>query len=335
MINRRIFLRAAWGGVATASFAAAGQTAGVARIAMVLTTSPLAEMVGAQPQHPGVRTFLETLRSAGYVEGRTLAFDPRSAEGKPERYPEIFGELLRSEVSVIVTIGELMTQKAKEATSTVPIVMAYSNYPVEAGVVQSLARPGGNVTGVNVSPTAELEAKRLQLLKQAMPGLSRVAFLGLRSEWESPIGRSVQAGADRLGLTLYLAENTLNEYGAAFAAMSRDRPDAVFVANSPVNFGHRNAITDLVKKARLPGTFQSKEFVVAGGLMSYGINVQDQFRRAALIVIKILKGAKPADLPIEQPNQFELAVNLNAAKALGLTLPQSLLVQADEVIPIR
>lgn len=298
---------------------------------MVLTTSPLSEMVGTQPQHPGVRAFLETLTGAVQADGQALVFEPRSAEGRPERYSEIFGELLRMQVSVIVTIGELMTQKAKEATSTVPIVMAYSNYPVEAGVVQSLARPGGNVTGVNVSPTAELEAKRLQLLKEAMPGLSRVAFLGLRSEWDSPIGRSVQSGAGRLGLKVHLVENTLNEYGAAFAAMSRDRPDAIFVANSPVNYGHRNAIVALATKARLPGSYQSKEFVAAGGLMSYGINVQDQFRRAAAMVARILRGARPADLPIEQPNSFELAVNVATATTLGLSIPQSLLLRVDEL----
>ena len=239
---------------------------------------------------------------------------------------------MRLRVDVIATIGEDMTRRAKEATSTVPIVMAYSNFPVEAGIVQSLARPGGNVTGVTVSPTPELEAKRFELLKAAIPKISRVAFLGLRSEWESPIGLAVQSAAKSFGVSLYLVANSPNEYETAFAAMTRDRPDAVFVANSPVNFGHRNAIVELGMKSHLPGSYQSKEFVAVGGLMSYGINVPDQFRRAARIVVRLLNGEKPENVPIEQPTKFELAINLKAAKALGIAVPESLLSAADEVI---
>jgi putative ABC transport system substrate-binding protein len=330
-VRRRRFLLAT-GALLVAPLSSLAQEATRQRVAMVFTTSPLSEMLGAQPKHPGVRAFLEALQANGYTEGRNLIFERRSAEGKYDRYPEIFTELLRLGVNVIVTIGEDMTQRARQATSTIPIVMAYSNYPVEAGLVQSLARPGGNVTGVNVSPTAELEGKRLELLKEAIPKVSRVAFLALRSEWESSIARSVQTAAGKLGMTLYLAENTPNEYDNAFAAMSRDRPDAVFVANSPVNFGHRNRIVELMTKAQLPGTYQDKQFVLAGGLMSYGINVPDQFRRAALIVVKVLKGAKPEDLPVEQPTNFELIINLKTAKTLGLNIPQSLLLRADEVI---
>jgi putative tryptophan/tyrosine transport system substrate-binding protein len=330
-VQRRRFLLAT-GVLLAAPVASLAQDATRYRVAMVFTTSPLSEMLGPQPNHPGVRAFLETLQASGYTPGRNLIFEPRSAEGKYDRYPEIFTELLGLRVSVIVTIGEDMTQRAREATSTVPIVMAYSNYPLEAGLVQSLARPGGNVTGVNVSPSAELEAKRLELLKEAVPKISRVAFLGLRSEWESPIGQSVQSAAGRLGVTLYLAENTPSEYGAAFAAMSRDRPDAVFVGNSPVNFGHRNTIVELVTKAKVLATYQDKQFVLAGGLMSYGISVPDQFRRAALIVAKVLKGANPADLPVEQPTKFELIINQRTAKALGINVPRSLLLRADEVI---
>ena len=302
------------------------------RVALVFTTSPLSEMLGPQPKHPSARMFLETLRASGYAEGQNLIYEPRSAEGKYDRYPEIFAELLRLQVDVIVTVGEDMTRSAREATSAVPIVMAYSNYPVEAGLVQSLARPGGNVTGVSVSPTSELEAKRMELFKEAIPKISRVAFLGLRSEWESPIGRSVQRAAARLGVTLHLAENGPNEYGTAFAAISRDRPDAVFVANSPVSFGHRITIVEHIAKARLPGTYHDLQFTLAGGFMSYGSNVSGQFGRAALVVVKVLKGAKPENLPIEQPTKFELAINLRTAKALGLTIPQSLLARADELI---
>jgi len=331
-IRRRQFLIAT-GALLAAPRASSAQLATKPyRVAMVFTTSRLSEMVGPEPQHPGARAFLETLRASGYVETRNLIYEPRSAEGKYDRYPDIFTELTNLKVGVIVTIGEDMTRKAREATSTIPIVMAYSNYPVEAGVVQSLARPGGNVTGLTVNPTPELEAKRLQLLKEALPNISRVAFLGLRSEWEDPIGQSVRAAARKLGVTLYLAENSPNEYAPAFAAMSRDRPDAVFVANSPVNFGHRNTIVELATRARLPGTYQAQEFVLAGGLMSYGVNVPDLFRRAAIIVVKLLKGAKPADLPVEQPTRFDMVVNMKTAKSLGLTIPQSVLLRADRVI---
>lgn len=256
-IQRRRFLLAT-SALLAAPVASLAQDAPRYRVAMVFTTSPFSEMLGPQPKHPGVRAFLEALQASGYTPGRNLTFEPRSAEGKYDRYPEIFTELLNLKVNVIVTIGEDMTQRARQATSTIPIVMAYSNYPLEAGLVQSLARPGGNVTGVNVSPSAELEAKRLELLKEAIPRIARVAFLGLRSEWESPIGQSVQSAARRLGVSLYLAKNTPSEYGAAFATMSRDRPDAVFVANSPVNFGHRNTIVELMAKAHLPGAYQDK-----------------------------------------------------------------------------
>jgi putative tryptophan/tyrosine transport system substrate-binding protein len=210
--------------------------------------------------------------------------------------------------------------------------MAYSNYPVQEGLVQSLARPGGNVTGVSYSPTTELEAKRLELLKEAVPRIARVAFLGLGSEWESPNGHSVRAAAKRSGLTLQLAEASPSDYRAAFDALSRERPDALFVANSPVNFGHRKAIVEFATSGRLAGTYPVKQYVYAGGLMSYGINLPDQFRRTALIVVKLLKGANAADVPIEQPTQFELVINIGAAKALGITMPPALLQRADELI---
>jgi putative ABC transport system substrate-binding protein len=301
------------------------------RVALVFTTSPLSEVSGPEPKHPGARKFLETLREAGYGEAN-LIYEPRSARGNYALYAEIFEELLRLPVDVIVTIGEDMTRRARTATSTVPIVMAGGIDPVAAGLVQSLAHPGTNITGVVVSPTHQVEAKRLELLKEALPSIARVAFLGLRSDWESPIGQSVRAAARIMGVTLSLAETSPTEYGAAFAAAIRDGANAVFVANSPVNFGNRSAIVDLGLKSRLPCAYQAREFVIAGGLMSYGINVSDQFRRVALLVAKVLKGAKPADLPVEQPTKFELVVNVRAAKALGLAVPQSLLLRADEVI---
>jgi putative ABC transport system substrate-binding protein len=330
VVGRRHFL-AASGVLFGAPLTPFAQQAQARRVALVFTTSPLSEMSGPEPKHPGARKFLKTLREAGYGEGN-LIYEPRSARGNYALYPEIFEELLRLPVDVIVTIGEDMTLRARAATSTVPIVMAVGNDPVAAGLVRSLAHPGTNVTGVVVSPTPQVEAKRLELLKEALPSIARVAFLGLRTEWESPIGQSVRAAARKIGVALSSAENTPTEYGAAFAAVIRDRADAVFVANSPVNFANRSTIVELGVKARLPCAYHAREFVTAGGFMSYGINVSDQFSRAALLVAKVLKGAKPADLPIEQPTKFELVVNVKAAKALGLAVPPSLLLRADDLI---
>ena len=312
---------------------AAAQPAGRRhRVALVFTTTPVADMRGPEPRHPGARAFLHTLRAAGYVEGGNLIYEPRSAEGNYDRYIEIFSELARLKTDVMVTVGDDMTRKAREITATIPIVMAYSNAPVEAGLVQSLARPGGNVTGMTTNPTPQLEAKRLQLLQEALPGVSRVAFIGLRSEWDDPLGISVRAAARDLGITLYLAENGPNDYAPAFAALARDRPDALFVANSPVNFGHRNTIVQLVAKARLPAIYHAQEFVMAGGLISYGTNVPELFRSAADIVVKLLRGARPGEVPVEQPTKFDLAVNLATARSLGVTIPQALLLRADRVI---
>lgn len=302
------------------------------RVALVFTTTPVAEMEGPEPPHPGARMFVATLRASGFVLGRNLIYEPRSAEGRYERYGAIFTELAHLRCDAIVTVGDDMTRKAQDISAAIPIVMAYSNSPVQAGLVQSLARPGGNVTGITTNPSPELEAKRLQLLWEALPSISRVAFLGLRSEWEDDLGKAVRSEAPKLGITLSLAENGPNDYMSAFAAMARDRPDAVFVANSPVNFGHRNLIVELMTKARLPAVYHAEEFALAGGLMSYGTNIPDLFRQAALIVVKLLRGAKPAEVPVEQPTKFDMVVNLKAAKELGLVVPHSLLLRATRVV---
>lgn len=299
---------------------------------MVFTTTPVADMTGPEPKHPGARVFLETLRAFAYAGARDLIYEPRSAEGRYERYAEIFSELVTLKTDVIVTVGDDMTRKAQQATSTIPIVMAFSTSPVEAGLVESLAHPGGNVTGLMTNPAPELEAKRLQLLKEALPNISRVAFLGLRSEWEERLAQSVRGAAPKLGVSLSLAESGPNEYASAFAAIARDHAEAVFVAHSPVNFGHRNTLVKLIAKARLPAIYHAEEFVLAGGLMSYGTNVPDLFRRAALVAVKLLKGAKPADLPVEQPTKFDMVINMKTARELGLTIPPSVLLRADRVI---
>jgi putative ABC transport system substrate-binding protein len=235
---------------------------------------------------------------------------------------------------VIVTVGDAMARAAKAVTTTVPIVMAASVDPVGEGIVQSLARPGGNITGLTTLVGPEIEAKRLQLLREMLPGVSRVAYLANKEdkEWESPWGKSVRTAAQTLGVTLVLAEFTPHRYTDAFALISRARVESLFVSVSAAAYADRGLIVDFATRTRLPSTFRFREPVELGGLMSYGNNAAEAFRRAAGYVDKILKGAKPADLPIEQPTKFELVINLKTAKALGLTIPPSLLLRADDVI---
>jgi len=310
----------------------AQQPGKVYRVGLILTTSPLSEMAGSNPVHPLIRAFLHALRSLGYVEGQNLVFERRSAEGKFERFAEIVAELVRLKTDVIVTATNPLTQAAKQVTTAVPIVMAASVSPVEAGLVASLARPGRNITGLTANTGPEIEGKRLEVLMDALPRISRVAYLGMKTDWEGPSGESVKAAAKALNVTLLHAQHTPNEYAGAFALIARQRPDALLVASSPPAYAHRRPIVEFAVKNRLPSTYAYREFVDAGGLMSYGVSLPDLFRRAAGYVDKILKGAKPADLPIEQPTKFELVINLKTAKALGLTIPPSVLVRADEVI---
>ena len=312
---------------------AAAQPAGkVHRVGIILTTSPVSEMAGPEPAHPAIRAFVHELLARGWEESKNLVLERRSAEGKFERFGEIVAELVRLKADVIVTVGNLMAQRARAVTSTVPIVMASSGDPVEAGIVRSLARPGGNVTGLTSDVGPEFEAKRLQLLKEPLPKASRIAFLGLARDWESGHGQGIRAAARALGVTLFPVESTPTRFGDAFAAIRRERPDAVFVAQSPPHWVHRQLIVDFITRSRLPSTHFYRDAVELGGLMSYGVDVYDLFRRAAGFVDKILRGAKPADLPVEQPTRFELAINLKTARALGLTVPQSLLLRADTLI---
>jgi putative ABC transport system substrate-binding protein len=238
--------------------------------------------------------------------------------------------LVRRNPDVIVTVSNPIAKQAKAATATVPIVMATSWDPVHTGIVQSLARPGGNITGLTLVDPG-IEAKRLELLKAMLPRLSRVAYLADRESnvWERPLGQSVRAAAQTLGVTLVRTELSPRQYTEALTRIRSARADALYVTT--VNLD-RAMIVDLVTRARLPSIFAFREAVELGGLMSYGANVADSFRRAAVYVDKILKGAKPGDLPVEQPTKFELVINLKTAKTLGLTIPQSLLLRADEVI---
>ena len=312
--------------------AGAQQAGKVHRVGVVLTTSPVAEMSGPEPVHPLIRTFAHALRALGYIEGKNLILERRSAEGRFDRFSDIVTDLVRLQSDVIVTVGTPMTQRAKEVTTTVPIVFVGGFDPVASGIVQSLARPGGNVTGFAFFIDPEIHAKRLQLLKEAVPKISRVAFLGLKSEWADPVGHRLQAAAQALGLTLFLAEHTPSQYGDAFGIVTRERADALFVSSGPANYASRRLIVDFATRQRLPSMHAYREAVELGGLMEYAADNHDLFRRAAGYVDKILSGTKPADLPVEQPTKFELVINLKTAKALGLTIPPSVLGRADHVI---
>jgi putative ABC transport system substrate-binding protein len=273
------------------------------------------------------------LRELGYLEEKNIVIESRWAEGKYDRFPDLAAELVRLKVDVIVTGGTPATQAAMKATTTIPIVMVGIGEPLRTGLVASLAKPGGNVTGMT-QLGAEVAGKRLQILKDTVPNVSRVAFLRNRaSPAHVPYFNDLQAAARELRLTLQSVEvQQPSEFERAFAEMMRERPDALIVTADATHLIRQAWIVDFAAKWRLPAMYQLKEYVEAGGLMSYGTSIIDQWRRSAVYVDKILKGAKPGDLPVEQPTKFELVINLKTAKALGLTIPPSVLGRADQVI---
>jgi putative ABC transport system substrate-binding protein len=278
--------------------------------------------------------FRQGLRELGYVEGQSIVLEPRWAEGQYARYPALAADLVRLKASVIVVVGGTATKATKEVTRTVPIVMSLVIDPVGSGLIQSLARPGGNVTGTSIM-ASDLVGKQLELLKEVVPKISRVAVL-----WnpDNPGGvpqlRQVEAAARALGVRLQALEaRSPHELDSVFAAMTRERAGALVILNDAllgVNLSKQ--IAELAAKSRLPAVHGVPEYAQVGGLMVYGANLLDLERRAATFVDKILKGAKPADLPIEQPSKFELIINLKAARGLGLTIPPSVLLRADQVI---
>ena len=277
--------------------------------------------------------FRQGLRDHGYVEGRNVIFEYRVAEGQPERLAAAAGELARLPVDVIATFGSPASRAAQQATSTIPVVAMSVGDPVRIGLVQSLARPGGNITG-NTILGPDTVAKRLQLLKEFIPSVSRLAFL-----WNPDNGSNVaqveeiKAAVPVLNLTLIsVPARSLGEFDPAFSAMMRERPDALQMTNDPLHQAHVKTVIDFAARNRLPSMYQTRENVLAGGLLSYGPSFPDLFRRGAGYVHKILQGTKPADLPIEQPVTFELVVNMKTAKRIGLSIPESFLTRADEVI---
>jgi putative ABC transport system substrate-binding protein len=274
--------------------------------------------------------FREGLRALGYIEGGNVAFESRSAQGHGERLPSLIRELLDGKPEVIVTFGATAAQAAKAATTTTPIVMAFAGDPVGAGLTASLARPGGNVTGMSLA-TPELAGKRLELLKEVVPKLTRLSVLGETSRL--PEVRETQEAARTLGVAVALVEFTVAErLNHALVEVSRNRPDALLVLNSALTATNRDRISDFALKSRMPLLSSTSEWARSGALMTYAPSITDSSQRAAAYVDKILKGAKPRDLPVEQPTKFDLVINLKTAKALGLTIPPSLLTQADQVI---
>jgi ABC-type uncharacterized transport system substrate-binding protein len=290
--------------------------------------------LGSVSSSDRVDAFRQGLRELGYVDGKNIIIEWKSAEGKLDRLPGLAAELMRLRVDVIVTAGGISTRPAKEATSRIPIVMTNEGDPVGTGFVASLARPGGNITGLSTL-APEINGKRLELLKEIIPTLSRVAVFGTstRSDNARSIKEAEIAGKV-LGVNFqYLDVLRPKDIETAFRAASKARADAVLMmVAGAVAGGHRTEIVDLAVKSRLPVMYSERQNVEAGGLMTYGVNQYDLDRRAAIYVDKILKGAKPGDLPVEQPKKFELIINLNAAKQISLTIPPNVLARADRVI---
>jgi putative ABC transport system substrate-binding protein len=321
------------GALGVALLAAAQDAQRPHRVAAIFTTTPVAEMAGPDPDHPTMRGFVHELRALGYVEGRNLVIERRSAEGRPETYPSIIAELIRLRTDVIVTAGgSALFKQVKGMWDGVPVVMLGGDDPVPHGLAASLAHPGGNLTGLLVVTGPQHAAKRLQLLKEAVPTLSRVAYLSTRGVWEGPISRAIRDAAPALGIELLHAEHRPVDLDATFAAIERMRPDALFVSLGAESFGQRKQILRFATQARLPASYPYTPMVEEGGLMSYSVAVSALGRGAARYVDKILRGARPGDLPIEAPTRFELVINLRTARELGLTIPQSLFLQADRVI---
>ena len=332
-MNRRGAALAMLALAAAPRIAGAQQARKTYRVGFVLSASAVATMAGANPLHPLARAFIHEMRDRGYLEGQNLDLQRRSLEGKVELGPEIMAELVRRKVDVIVASSNPAIAAAKRATASIPIVMINTVDPVEATFIASLTRPGGNVTGLTSDTGPEFVGKQLQLLKEALPHVRRIAYVGTKADWAGERGQSAQAAARVLGLSLILAEHGLGDYSGAFTVIERERADALITSTTPHNFTHRSLLAQAALKGRMPsmGTW-SRDQVEAGCLMSYATDSRDNFRRAVTYVDRILKGAKPGDLPVEQPVKFELVVNLKTARALGITISKSILQLADEVI---
>jgi putative tryptophan/tyrosine transport system substrate-binding protein len=327
-VRRREFIILLASATACPLAAHAQQQAGkVPRIGYLGLTSP-------SDRPPLLDAFRQRLRELGWVEGQNIVIDYRFAEDRVNRLPDLAAELVRLKVDVIVSLGTQGVTAAKNATETIPIIMIAVRDPVGIGLIASLARPGGNVTGVSGYAGLQLVTKQLELLKETVPQIRRVAILSNPSNAYHQLAiREVNVAARPLGVQLLLLEaQGPNEFDSAFAAMAKERVGALLVLSDGIFSSHSTRLADLAARIRLPAAYAVRESVEAGGLMSYGPSFLDLYRRSAVYVDKILKGAKPADLPVEQPTKFELVINLKTANALGLEVPPILLARADEVI---
>ncbi len=332
-MRRRDFITAL-GTAATWPLAArAQQPAKMKRIAFVRPAGPVSEVsVSGSPYY---RAFFEELSRLGYVEGQNLGVERYSGEGRPERYAELARDVVNTHPDLIIAVAARLSLDFKTATTTIPIV-SLINDPIVLGLVPSIARPGGNITGVTISGGLELIGKRMGLLVEAMPKLSTVSYLVSRPYWEDPRGAAAREAAKQAGISLKAAlmGSAFNEaeYQRVFRSMEQDRADALIVADEAEHRTNRATIVELAAKARIPAIYSYRDFVEAGGLMAYSIDLAEIYRRVANLIDKILRGANPGDIPFYQPTKFELSINLKTAKALGLEMPAMLLGRADEVI---
>jgi putative tryptophan/tyrosine transport system substrate-binding protein len=326
MVRKAIVVLLVGLAIASARLAEAQQAGKVPRIGFLSGSSLSA--VSAR-----VEAFRQGLRELEYIEGKNIVIEYRYAEGKLDRLPALAAELVRLKVDIIVSGGPQVTRATKEATGTIPIVMGFDYDPVGNGLIASLARPGGNITGLSTL-APEISGKQLELLKEIVPRLSRVAVLGTSTQpGYAQVLKETELAAGALRVKLqYLDVLAPKDIETAFRAATKGRADAVLALQSAVLLPQRKQLADLAVKSRLPATYQASEYVEAGGLMTYSVNVTHLFRRAATYVDKILKGTKPADLPVEQPTKFEFVINLKAAKQIGLTIPPNVLARADKVI---
>ena len=326
-VKRRDFLNAAAALLAAPLAAEAQQAVKLFRIGYL--SAPTRESVEGI-----LEAFLRALRELGWIEGQNVVIEYRWAEGDLERLPRLAEDLVRRNVDVIVTPATSAALAAKHATNTIPIVMMFPNDPVAQGLVSSLRRPGGNVTGTTNIPISDMLGKRLQILKEVVPNATRVAIVYDPTGQDiSPPVKGLEAAARSVRIQLqYLEARGPEDFDGAFAAMARQRANAVLVAGGTTFLVHRTKFNELALKRRLPTMYSVREGVEAGGLVAYGLNMTDFVGRAAVYVDRILRGAKPGDLAVEQPTKFELVINLKTAKALGITIPQTVLLRADEVI---
>jgi putative tryptophan/tyrosine transport system substrate-binding protein len=326
-MRRREFI-SLLGGVAVARpvVARAQQTVKIPSLGFLTAGSP-----GAGS--PGLPALLEGLGQLGWLEGKTIVIEYRYAENSDDRLHEMAAELVRRKVNVIVSAGTLASLAAKHATTTIPIVMTSSGDPLRNGLVASLAQPGGNVTGLSLM-MSDVSGKRLELLKELVPGLSRVAVLwNSTNPYPTIVFKETQEAARRLGIEVESFEvKGPDDFATAYGLARQKHPEALFTIDDPLTLSQLNQIFDFATRNHLPAIYSLPEFAAAGGLMAYGASVRDLYRRAATYVDKILRGARPAELPVEQPSKFELVINLRTAKAMGLTIPPALLARADEVI---